>query len=206
MRAKTSRQLCSFSRYRRRSCRLNSLCSTSSPTAAPPRKDHITSLPELAATRTKPVPISLRCVHSFRKDIRGEGCREGSGTAGQAQADAAAALAREKAAFLASPVGQATTAYEQNQGFFEIQLVVGSSQRDNKLWGDPAPGRLQVQTHAGTLSAIEVIGWKLEHAGYIFMITGESSRDRIMATGERTTVSGQTVGTYLFRRVDIVSE
>jgi hypothetical protein len=63
-----------------------------------------------------------------------------------------------------------------------------------------------VQTHAGTLSAIEAIGWKFEHAGYIFMITGESSRDRIMATGERTTVSGQTVGIYLFRRVDTVSE
>jgi hypothetical protein len=41
----------------------------------------------------------------------------------------------EKAEFLASPVGQATTAKEQGQGFFEIQLQVGSSQRDRTVWG-----------------------------------------------------------------------
>jgi hypothetical protein len=35
---------------------------------------------------------------------------------------------REKARqdFLANPIGQATTANEQGQGFFEIQLKVGS--------------------------------------------------------------------------------
>jgi hypothetical protein len=122
----------------------------------------------------------------------------------RAQADAAAAAAREQAAFRASPVGQATAAHEANQGFFEVQLVVGSSQRDNTLWAaNPnAPGPLQVHTHAGTLAAIEAIGWKLEHAGYVFMITGENSRDKFMATGERTAVSGQTIGIYLFRRTE----
>jgi hypothetical protein len=142
---------------------------------------------------------------AFGKTSEEKAAERAAAEQARAQADAAAAAAKQQAAFLASPVGQATSAYEQNQGFFEIQLVVGSSQRDNKLWGDSAPGRLQVQTHAGTLAAIEAIGWKLEHAGYIFMITGESSRDRIMATGERTTVSGQTVGIYLFRRVDAIS-
>jgi hypothetical protein len=61
---------------------------------------------------------------------------------------------------------------------------------------------LQVHTHAGTLAAIEAVGWKLEHVGYVFMITGESSRDKFLATGERTAVSGQTIGIYLFRRAD----
>jgi hypothetical protein len=37
------------------------------------------------------------------------------------------------------------------------------------------------------------------------MITGESSRDRILASGERTAVSGQTVGIYLFRRSGVDS-
>jgi hypothetical protein len=142
---------------------------------------------------------------AFGKSSEEKEAERAAAAAAQAQADAAKAAAQQRAAFLASPVGQATTAYEQNQGFFEIQLIVGSSQRDNTLWGDPAQSQLKVHTHAGTLAAIEAIGWRLEHAGYIFMITGESSRDRILASGERTAVSGQTVGIYLFRRSGVDS-
>jgi hypothetical protein len=39
---------------------------------------------------------------------------------------------RARQGFLTSPIGQATTAKEQGQGFFEIQLEVGSSQRDTR--------------------------------------------------------------------------
>ena len=34
------------------------------------------------------------------------------------------------------------------------------------------------------------------------MITGESSSDRILGTGQNTAVSGETVGIYLFRNTD----
>lgn len=126
--------------------------------------------------------------------------------AGQAKAaaDQAAALAKKEAAFRAGPVGQATTAKEQGHGFFEIQLVVGQSQRDSTIWGSNnfALGKNKTSSHAGTLAGIESVGWRLEHAGYIFMITGESSRDKFMASGQQTAVSGQTVGIYLFRNID----
>jgi hypothetical protein len=46
---------------------------------------------------------------------------------------------------------------------------------------------------------IEQLGWRLEHAGYFFMITGESSTARVFASGDNTAVSGTTVGVYLFR-------
>jgi hypothetical protein len=114
---------------------------------------------------------------------------------------------RAEAAFLASPEGIATTAKQQRQGFLEIQLVVGSSQRVSSIF-NPNPtgsGENTTATHAGTLAAIESIGWRLEHVGYIFMITGESSSDRMFATGQNTAVSGQTVGIYLFRNTDGLS-
>lgn len=105
-------------------------------------------------------------------------------------------------AFLASPVGQATTAKEQRQGFFEVQLEVGTSHRDVQFGGPDYDRASRTTSHAGTLSAIEAIGWRLEHAGYVFVVTGETSRDRVFATGESTAVSGTTLGIYLFRTID----
>lgn len=107
-------------------------------------------------------------------------------------------------AFRRTPVGQASTAREQGQGFFEIQLVVGESQRDSTVFGgnNYALARDKTVTHAGTLAAIEAVGWHLEHVGHVFVVTGESSRDKFMASGQQTAVSGKTVGIYLFRVVD----
>jgi len=126
-----------------------------------------------------------------------------------AQEQQAAQLRQQQAqvAFLASPEGMATTAKQQRQGFLEIQLVVGSSQRVSSIFNpDPTGiGANRTATHAGTLAAIESIGWRLEHVGYIFMITGESSADRIFGTGQNTAVSGETVGIYLFRNSDTVA-
>jgi hypothetical protein len=124
-----------------------------------------------------------------------------------AAAQAAAAQARAQAAFAAGPVGQAIAAKEQKQGFYEVQLTVGSSQRTSSIFNpDPTgSGQNRTATHAGTLAAIETAGWHLEHVGYIFMITGESSADRLLGTGQNTAVSGETVGIYLFRNSDMVA-
>jgi hypothetical protein len=46
---------------------------------------------------------------------------------------------------------------------------------------------------------------RLEHVSYIFMITGETSTQRVFASGEATAVSGVTVGVYLFRNTDAPS-
>ncbi len=111
---------------------------------------------------------------------------------------------RARQQFLASPIGQATTAKEQSQGFFEIQLKVGSSQRDSTVFGSNNTNIAQTktQTHAGTLAAIETVGWRLEHVGHVFVVTSESSRDKLLSTGQQTAVSGDTVGIYLFRNVE----
>ena len=122
--------------------------------------------------------------------------------AAREQREAAEGEERRRRAFLASPVGQATAAKEQGQGFLEIQLTVGSSQRDSTIWGDNVALPTKTASHAGTLAAIEAVGWRLEHVGYVFVVTDESSRDHVFASGQQVAVSGNTVGIYLFRSAD----
>jgi hypothetical protein len=56
-----------------------------------------------------------------------------------------------------------------------------------------------VASSAATLDEIEKLGWRLEHVGYYFMITGETSTARVFVSGEATAISGVTIGVYLFR-------
>ena len=108
-----------------------------------------------------------------------------------------AAEARDRAAWLASPVGAATAAKEAGERFLELQLPVGGH-LGQASWGT-ATGERTVTSSAAVLGQIEEVGWRLEHASYFFMVTGESSTDRFFLTGQETAVSGQTVGVYLFR-------
>jgi hypothetical protein len=107
---------------------------------------------------------------------------------------------REKQAWLASPVGAATSAREAGERFFEVQLPVGGH-TGAASWG-MASGTRSATSSAAALREIEDVGWRLEHASYFFMVTGESSTERMFLSGQETAVSGVTVGVYLFRRTD----
>jgi hypothetical protein len=108
--------------------------------------------------------------------------------------------ARLHQAWLASPAGLATSAKENGNGFFELELEIGSSSR-SVTFGSSDFGSHKKQDFTGLLSQIESIGWHLEHVGYYFMVTGETSRDKFLATGQNVAVNGKTMGVYLFRNV-----
>jgi len=108
---------------------------------------------------------------------------------------------RRREEFLATPYGAAKAAMEAGEAFFEIQLKVGS--HVGSAGFGSIDGRHSVSSSASTLGVIEQLGWRLEHAGYFFMITGESSTQRVFATGDNTAVSGVTVGVYLFRNATL---
>jgi hypothetical protein len=108
---------------------------------------------------------------------------------------------RRREEFLATPYGAAKAAMEAGEAFFEIQLTVGS--HVGSAGFGSIDGRHSVSSSASTLGMIEQLGWRLEHAGYFFMITGESSTQRVFATGDNTAVSGVTVGVYLFRNAQL---
>ena len=129
-----------------------------------------------------------------RLEREAEQAREQAAAAEQAQA---AEEQRRRDAFLATPVGAATAAKEAGHSFFEIQLEVG--RHAGSAGFGSAEGRRTTASSAATLGEIEKLGWRLEHAGYYFMITGETSTNRAFVSGEATAVSGITVGVYLFR-------
>ena len=128
--------------------------------------------------------------------------REREAAEAQAEAERAewarrAAEERERAQWLASPLGAATAAMEEGQAFFEIQLEVGG--HTGSAGFGTTDSQRTVASSAAVLGEIEKLGWRLEHAGYHFMVTGETSTARVFVSGEATVISGITVGVYLFR-------
>jgi hypothetical protein len=115
----------------------------------------------------------------------------------------AAAEERARQAWLAGPVGRATTAKGAGVEFFELQLEVGAH-AGSASWGE-ASGQRSSTSSADTLGEIERAGWRLEHASHVFLVTGESSTDRVFSTGQNTAVTGAMVGVYLFRNDRSVS-
>ena len=49
------------------------------------------------------------------------------------------------------------------------------------------------------LGLIERAGWRLEHANWVFVQTGESAREKLLG-GQQSVVTGEISGIYLFRR------
>jgi hypothetical protein len=102
--------------------------------------------------------------------------------------------------FLASPVGQATTAKEHRARFLELQLQVGSTTGVAQLGSVTKQG--SVTSSAAVLAEVEDVGWRLEHASYFFVVTAQSSTERMFLSGQNTAVDGVTMGAYLFRNPD----
>ncbi len=113
----------------------------------------------------------------------------------QATADAVARAAEARAR---GPIGQAEAAKAAGLGFFEVQLDVGESQ-GTSWFGSTTATDTRTTRHLGILGEIEALGWRLENVGYVFLMTGQSSTDKVFFTGQETAVSGKTVGIYLFR-------
>ena len=132
---------------------------------------------------------------SERQQREAEQARE---AAAQEEQRRLAAAERERAAYLASPVGAATAAREAGEEFFELQLEVRTQQ--GQVSFGQADSSHTVKSSASVLAQVEAVGWRLEHAGYYFAVTGQSSTERVFLSGENTAVTGVTVGAYLFRR------
>ena len=109
--------------------------------------------------------------------------------------------AKERAAFLASPIGRAQTAYERGDKVFQYAHDVASQQAviiamvgstTTKQSADPSD----------VLNAVCQQGWDLVNGSFVFVEEGSQSRDKFMSSGQNVAVKGTTVGYYLFRRCD----
>jgi hypothetical protein len=102
---------------------------------------------------------------------------------------------------IAGPVGQAEVAKQAGLRFYEVQLDVGMTS-GSATFGEATGTETRSSTHLGTLGEIEALGWRLEHVGYVYQVTGEETTDKFVTTVQRVAVSGKTVGIYLFRNAD----
>lgn len=105
---------------------------------------------------------------------------------------------RDHEAFLATPLGQATQATQEGQRFLEIQLSVASNHAE-AYFGSVEAHASEVQPSARILEEIENLGWRLEHAGYTYVVTEQNSTEKVFLSGQATAVNGHMVGIYLFR-------
>lgn len=112
----------------------------------------------------------------------------------------AEAAHRAREAFEVSPAGQARSAYARGDAFYQVQIPHADVRRPHSLAGESQ--QWLAESSADHLAAIEAEGWRLEHAGFVYVMTGQTSRDKIAgwSGGQLTAVNGQVNGIYLFRR------
>lgn len=121
------------------------------------------------------------------------------------------AKAREKlrAAFFASPAGQARVAYESGAKVFQYEADVKSTKAVVRPlgFGSSAIGKETLASRlargpVATLNAVADEGWELVNGSFVFVETGEVSRSKALSSGQQTAISGTVVGYYLFRRCE----
>lgn len=110
---------------------------------------------------------------------------------------------KERQEFLASPIGQARTAHEAGDRFFQFAAPLSETKRTTMaILGGSKEMKKSETTHADVLGDIEKEGWQLEDVGYVFEQTGSVSRDKFASSGQTASVTGNIIGVYLFRRAD----
>jgi hypothetical protein len=106
---------------------------------------------------------------------------------------------REHEKFLASPQGQARTAFENGDAVFQVDFAV-MEQKAEVVAMVGAFNSVKSNDATQTLNAIVGEGWDLVAGSFVFVVQGEESRDKFMSSGQNVAVKGETRGYYLFKR------
>jgi len=115
----------------------------------------------------------------------------------QERADRARQLA--DAEFAASPAGQARAAKAAGRTIFQIDIPLSQTVGMTVAMMGAYARTSATKDSSGVIQAIESEGWRLEHAGYVYRVTGSVSRDKFMSSGQQEAVHGETLGIYIFR-------
>ncbi|MCV7204658.1 hypothetical protein H7J71_21845 [Mycolicibacterium peregrinum] len=124
--------------------------------------------------------------------------------ANKAAAAASRAAKRAEDEYWASPQGRAVLAFKRGDEFLQMDIphssVTGFA---NAAFNTTTKGTIHRQlTRTDLLGQIEEAGWRLEHADWVYVQTGQNSRDKFLASGQHVVVTGEVIGIYLFRRDD----
>ena len=113
----------------------------------------------------------------------------------------AAHQAEEWAKFWASPQGLARRAYEAGDRILQSEFEV-MAQKAVVAAMMGAFNTSKTKDPTAILNAIASEGWELITGSFVFVVQGEESRDKFMASGQNIAVKGVTMGYYLFRRCE----
>lgn len=106
---------------------------------------------------------------------------------------------RQLELFLASPQGQARTAFATGDDVFQVDFPV-MKQKAEVVAMVGAFNSAKSSDSTRTLNDIVAEGWDLVTASFVFVVQGEESRDKFMSSGQNVAVKGETRGYYVFRR------
>lgn len=104
-------------------------------------------------------------------------------------------------AFWASPPGLARTAFENEDHVFQYSIDVV----DQTAWTGGLIGTRATRRQADPSAIINAVcdeGWELVNGDFVFLMTGQQSRDYLLSSGQNTAVRGTVMGYYLFRRCE----
>lgn len=106
---------------------------------------------------------------------------------------------RERAAFGASPTGQARDAFERGDHVFQYSIDVMSQQAIIVAMVGSASTK-KTNDPVAVLNSVCREGWELLNGSFVFVEEGQQSRDKFMSSGQNVAIKGTTFGYYLFKR------
>jgi hypothetical protein len=119
------------------------------------------------------------------------------------------AKAREKLrkSFYESPAGQARVAFERGDMVFQYETNVRSNKAVVRSigFGSSAAGKETLGSRVArgpvdTLNTVASEGWEIVSASFVFVQTGQESRDKFMKSGQQVAIAGTVMGYYVFKR------
>ena len=106
---------------------------------------------------------------------------------------------KREAAFAATPAGQARAAKAAGLKIFQMDVPLSKTTGYTETMTRAYAESSETKDYSSTIQSIEEEGWRLDHVGYVYRITGSVSRDKFLASGQQEAVSGEIVGIYIFR-------
>lgn len=109
--------------------------------------------------------------------------------------------ARDEHAYWQSPIGRARQAFSDGDHYFQLELP---HSQVKGMVAAMVGVSTQIKHSAGgtdTLGAVVAEGWRLVSSGWVYVQTGQESRDKFLASGQQIVTRGEVVGIYLFERL-----
>jgi hypothetical protein len=104
-----------------------------------------------------------------------------------------------RAAFFATPAGQARLAFDEGDHVFQYSIDVMKQQAIIVAMVGSTTSKKTTDPVA-ILNSVCNEGWELLSGSFVFIEEGQQSRDKFGSSGQNIATKGTTVGYYLFRR------